>query len=540
MSEVLSIIRLRWTMQRSAMHAKPVSMVMFVLGLLFSVALIAGTGICCWSLGSVDMSESSILHAAMLLVGALLSFGALLLQVMSLGQGTVLSLSKFELFGIRDGVLSIGLLLASICGIPGITILLTLLASGFAYRSTGVAVMVTAVVSAFLAVITIFVLTRIITILLSSVTFSKKGKNILYVGAFLILMAISQLPNLLGNDYLELLLYGSASRGVLGVLAWTPFVAAFQLPFDAMAGQWLFVAIRVLIIVATWAFCHWLCMWHLRKARQSSGSSTVKVVSGQKGLGLFRFVPDNVSGAVSARLAIYLRKDVRQISILIIPLLLVVMAAFRGANASDAVWQATFIGPLFVMICESNGLAYDGRGLYMEAICGVRGWHDRLGRARVNVAIIVAYSVLLMVIAFAITGYWKTPEHILEGLIYMVAAMSVGLCSLGVAEVVSCTLMYPVAPMDRPFSAPQGRGATQFLFPIIHIVVSLVTLVPSILVVVLLLITHNAALMWIMMPVSLINGLAVLFLGSWLGGKLMDARMTKILSTLDDFASLQQ
>ena len=42
MSEVLSIIRLRWTMQRSAMRAKPVSMVMFVLRLLFSMALIAG------------------------------------------------------------------------------------------------------------------------------------------------------------------------------------------------------------------------------------------------------------------------------------------------------------------------------------------------------------------------------------------------------------------------------------------------------------------------------------------------------------------
>ena len=517
MSEVLSIIRLRWTMQRSAMRAKPVSMVMFVLGLLFSMALIVGTGICCWSLGSVDTSESNILHAAMLLVGALLSFGALLLQIMSLGQGTVLSLSKFELFGIRDRVLSIGLLLASVCGIPGITILLTLLASGFAYRSTSVAVIVTAVVSAFLAVITIFVLTRIITILLSSVTFSKKGRNILHVGAFLVLMAIGQLPNLLGNDYLELLLYGSASRGVLGMLA-----------------------IRVLVIAVTWAFCHWLCMWYLRKARQSSGSSTVKVVSGQKGLGLFRFVPDNASGAVSARLAIYLRKDVRQISMLILPLLLVVMAAFRGANASDAVWQATLVGPLLVMICESNGLAYDGRGLYMEAICAVRGWYDRIGRMRVNAAIIVVYGMLLMVIAFAITGYWKTPEHILEGLIYTVAAMSVGLCNLGVAEVVSCTLMYPVAPMDRPFSAPQGRGATQFLFPIIHVVVSLVTLLPSILVVVLLLVTHNAGLMWIMMPVSLINGLAVLFLGSWLGGKLMDARMTKILSTLDDFASLQQ
>lgn len=43
-----------------------------------------------------------------------------------------------------------------------------------------------------------------------------------------------------------------------------------------------------------------------------------------------------------------------------------------------------------------------------------------------------------------------------------------------------------------------------------------------------------------MYPVSLANGLAVLLLGSWLGGKLMDARMPKILSTLEEFASLQQ
>ena len=40
--------------------------------------------------------------------------------------------------------------------------------------------------------------------------------------------------------------------------------------------------------------------------------------------------------------------------------------------------------------------------------------------------------------------------------------------------------------------------------------------------------------------VSLIDGLVVLVVGSWLGGKLLDARMPKILATLDDFASLQQ
>ena len=40
--------------------------------------------------------------------------------------------------------------------------------------------------------------------------------------------------------------------------------------------------------------------------------------------------------------------------------------------------------------------------------------------------------------------------------------------------------------------------------------------------------------------VALVNGLVVLLGGSWLGGKLLDARMPKILATLDDFASLQQ
>ena len=34
--------------------------------------------------------------------------------------------------------------------------------------------------------------------------------------------------------------------------------------------------------------------------------------------------------------------------------------------------------------------------------------------------------------------------------------------------------------------------------------------------------------------------MGVLLDGSWLGGKLLDARMPKILATLDDFASLQQ
>nr|APO33266.1 Unknown Function [uncultured bacterium] len=36
------------------------------------------------------------------------------------------------------------------------------------------------------------------------------------------------------------------------------------------------------------------------------------------------------------------------------------------------------------------------------------------------------------------------------------------------------------------------------------------------------------------------NGIGILALGTWLGGKLMDARMLSIVATLDSFASLQK
>ena len=45
---------------------------------------------------------------------------------------------------------------------------------------------------------------------------------------------------------------------------------------------------------------------------------------------------------------------------------------------------------------------------------------------------------------------------------------------------------------------------------------------------------------WVLMPVSLANGVLFLWLGVWLGGKILDARGLKVLATLDNFASLQQ
>lgn len=49
--------------------------------------------------------------------------------------------------------------------------------------------------------------------------------------------------------------------------------------------------------------------------------------------------------------------------------------------------------------------------------------------------------------------------------------------------------------------------------------------------------TNLYGLIWI---VALANGVGALALGTWLGGKLLEARSLSVLHTLDEFASLQQ
>lgn len=78
------------------------------------------------------------------------------------------------------------------------------------------------------------------------------------------------------------------------------------------------------------------------------------------------------------------------------------------------------------------------------------------------------------------------------------------------------------------------------MFPPTQVVVSLVTVLPSVLMLFFLLRIITPLTMGVVIAVALVNGLVVLLGGSWLGGKLLDARMSKILATLDDFASLQQ
>lgn len=196
-------------------------------------------------------------------------------------------------------------------------------------------------------------------------------------------------------------------------------------------------------------------------------------------------------------------------------------------------------------IVESNGLAYDGRGFTMEVIAGVRGWADRLGRVRVYVGIMVVYMALLyvgcIVIVGVTAGRWAQPDDLIIGLFFLAVGLGVGFSGLGVAEITSCVLMYPVASMDKPFSSPQGRAMAQGFFPFVYMLGSMLLMLPTGIAAIVLLVIHAGIAGWlVIIPAALANGIGVLALGTWLGGKLLEARILSIVSTLDSFASLQK
>ncbi len=476
MSTAITLVRLRWALTLAALRKSVWQTVAYVLSAIFAAGTIIGTGILAWFVGMLPPSTmdsdgypfnilgpGGIVNMVAVLVGATITVFIGLIQLMMLGEGSTMSPRKFALYGIADRNLQFGLLLSGLSGLPAITGVISLMLWSLAYRAMGPAVVIAELVAAPLAVITMMSISKMLIALSTTLVTSKRGKSTFYIVIVLLFVVICQLPNILVNSGIAFGLDPSAWSATAAVMAWTPFGAVFQLPFDVLSGAWLPALARIAILVVAWVVCFAVCTWCLRRERLTVG------VAGQsatvKGVGAFSWMPDSTSGAISARVLTYLKRDPRQVMIFAMPVLFIIIFAFQAHGIHAIVWQSMIWCGWFMSIVESNGLAYDGRGFTMEVIAGVRGWADRLGRVRVHVGIMVVYMALLyvgcVVIVGVTAGRWAQPDDLIIGLFFLAVGLGVGFSGLGVAEITSCVLMYPVASMDKPFSSPQGRAMAQ-------------------------------------------------------------------------------
>ncbi|RBP97382.1 ABC transporter permease [Bifidobacterium aemilianum] len=549
MKTAITIVKLRWALTWANMRKSVWQTIGYIFGWLMGaglIALVAATakGINAELAGQESARHAQTMSLLVVLAGSIITVMVVIIQLLYIGQGSTLNTKRFELFGIPDRQLQLGILLAGLSGTPAIAGLVSLLCWSMAYLWLGPSAFTFALVAAPLCIVTMMSIAKLCISLASTMLTSRRGKNVFYILIMLIFIAMLEAPALIGGAqsgpdgdlHFDANLFSAPSR----ILAWTPLGAAFQLPFDACAGNWLALVGRLLMLGLTCLLCFMGCTWCLRYERLHAGGS--QRTAAIKGIGSFSWMPDSVSGAISARVFTYLRRDPRQGMFLVMPLLFVLIFGFQGHSmgSSAMVWQSLIWGGWFMSMIESNGLAYDGLGFTMQVIMGVSGRQDRRGRVRVYMLTSTAYLLIMALALFIFTGSWRTGAGLEVSLTVLGVAFAFAFSSLGLAEVTSTTLMYPVPSMDKPFSSPQGRAMAQGFIPFVYMLGSLVLVIPTGIAAALVFGLLGGSSLWIIGVVGLINGLGMLALGTRLGGRLLDSRMLSIVATLGSFAGLQK
>lgn len=549
MATACIMIRLRWALMLAEMRRSMWQMIGYIVSFIIGLAALAGVVKFARMVGAMLDAPVVIVGTGavrmvwgLTMVGtALLCLGCIIFQLMWAGSGMTMDPKMFAMYGIDDRTIHLGMMGASLTGLPSIFGVLGLLIWASVFSGLGVGAVVMAVVAAPLTIVTLMSLSKMVLNLFTALASSSRSRNLTYMVVLIVFIVVCQIPGMVASSWQDAWLESAWSMlsSAAAVLSWTPLAAPMCLPFDVVDGNWLALCVRVAIIAVTWAVCFVVGVWALRRQRVADNAGHSRASA--KGLGMFERVPDSVSGAVSARLFTYLVRDVRQAMIWVMPVLFTVVLGIETyANGEFAVaFSALCISGWLMALTEGNGLAYDGQGLAMEVIAGVRGRQERIGRVRVYGVIGLAYLTVIGLVLVALSGAWAD----LELLLFAVVMWAVGLgllgCSLGLAQVLSCVLMYPVPSLDRPFASPQGRGVAQGFFPLAHMFGTLVLMLPTVIVAVVVMIF---APLWygVLAVVALVNGAAVLYGGTVLGGKLLDARVVRIMATLDSFASLQR
>ena len=542
MSAASTIIAMRWSITWGTTKRSSWQMVGAIISLLMAIGICLASWQGALTLGSwlptAGPGDRQRMGAILVLFLVGLTLGVILIQLAFLGQGSNLSPSRFVLYGIPDSQLQVGLYLAGLTGPAGLTGLVCFLALTAIYARMGVGAAIVALIAALLAVLVMLALSRAVLDLVGTLVVSKRTRSGLYLLVTMVIMLLCMLPSLLDSGIMDGIAVDTDSlKSLADTLAWTPLGAAVRLPEDFISGSWWALVGRLCMELATLALCFMIGMLCLRHDRLHAGASAERSVA-PKGLGMLGRSRDAVD-AMAARLLIYLRQDPRRLVSYPLLLVVVILYAVIFRQMPMMLWLGPVVGAWVLEVPEGNALAYDGLALRMEIAAGVKGREDRLSRVRSHLSVAMPCILLLGLVTLALSGAMKGGRDLVISLNMLAVTVGLLLSGLGVAQVFSALLIYPVPSMDQPFASPQGRAVAQGFLPLLQLLASLVIMLPTFLVALLAMTTVGILPLWLPMPVALANGLIVLAVGVAIGSRIFDRRQSAILLTLDRYASLQ-
>lgn len=548
MSMIFTMVRLRWALTFSVMRKSIWQKIGFAIAIVFGLALICALGFAGWETGKyinpgmlADTKNWQEFQLAPIMVASIVSIFTLFINVFMFGSDTTLKSRSFALYGIPYVKQQAGMLLGSLFGALSVSCTIALALWSLAYRSFGIVPVLVSVIAAPLYVATIVSLSKMLIELLDTILINKRSRNIFYFAIFIAYMIFVSSMNTHSPSPNGIAL----GTSFCAASAFTPLSAAMALPLDAINGNWLALAIRFLICVVTIAACFAISVF-CAKLEPKLLRGEQKTVVKTKGIGLFAAVPDNTVGAIIARIISVMRRDMRQLFLLIAPLFMLVVAggsSFKAKgfdsltdNLGVSGWM--MYAALLMGMVVGNNIAYDGTAFTMHAIIGVKGLHDRLANAIVWSVICAVYFAIIGVGVYVFLFFVANVQQNVNAVMFQILSpIGIAFASIGIGLISSCIAMYPVASIEKPFSRPQGSAGGRSFAAIGFMLLSVVCMIPSVAAAIAFMILAPQ-LLWIASILFVVNGLIVLVVGVILGGKVMDKRMIRIVENLRRFASI--
>ncbi|RFT23590.1 hypothetical protein CG395_00485, partial [Bifidobacteriaceae bacterium GH022] len=542
---IFTMVRLRWALTFSVMRKSIWQKIGFGISIVFGLAIICALGFAGWEAGKylnpgmlADAKDWQEFQLIPIMIASIVSIFTLFINLFMLGSDTTLKSRSFALYGIPHVKQQAGMLLGSLFGAISISCTIALALWSLAYRSFGIVPVLVSVIAAPLYVATIVSLSKMLIELLDTILINKRSRNIFYFVIFVAYMLFVASMNTHSPSQIVI----SLGTSFCAVSAFTPLSAAMALPLDAINGNWLALVIRFLICVVTIAACFAISVF-CAKLEPKLLRGEQKTVVKTKGIGFFAAVPDNIVGAIIARIVSVMRRDMRQLFLLIAPLFMLVVAGGTSFNAKGFGSIAQDIGVSGWMIYAAtlmgmvvgNNIAYDGTAFTMHAIIGVKGLHDRLAHAIVWSVICAVYFAILGIGVYAFLFFVANVQQNMNAVMFQtLSPIGVAFATIGIGLISSCIAMYPVASIEKPFSRPQGSAGGRSFAAIGFMLLSVVCMIPSVAAVIAFIILAPK-LLWIACILFVVNGLIVLVVGVIIGGKVMDKRMIRIVENLRRF-----
>jgi ABC-2 type transport system permease protein len=518
---VAHLLRLKLTLLRNSLRRSPWQLVGLGIGALYALGIV-GLGVA--GLLLLRQADVATAQTVVVLGGAAAVLGWAVIPIVASAADMTLDPARFTTFAVPMPQLLAGLALAGLIGIPGAATTLVALATVGTW-SRGCRAAAGALAGAVLGVLTCVVLSKVVTAGTVSLASSRRFKDVSAV-AFLIPLV------LMGP------IVAGVARGIAGnagfvtelarVLEWTPAGAAWALGGELAAGHFGPAALKLLIAAATLAALALCWKFLLQRALVTppyAGTAEKKA----SGLGLFALVPTTPTGPIVARSLSYWLRDPRYAGALVVVPLLPVLLFFQ-ASQTGFYGILLFVGPLTAFLLAwsiASDVSYDSTAFALHVSAGVRGLHDRLGRAVACLVfalpVVLAFSVLPMFF----TGDWS----LLPGILGL--ALGVLFTGLGLSSVVSARYTVPVPlPGDSPFKKPPGNVAQTLAVQFGGMAVLLLLVSPELALVALQLAGGSAVPGWICLLLGPVLGFALFIAGVRLGGKWFDSRTPELLAQL--------